>query len=98
MLNFDSSFIYTKAIPVIQEKPAAAKKSVPKNFLQFFPEGGDMVEGIESRVAFKATDIHGLPYKVSGEIIDSKGKSITKFSSMHDGMGFFNIKPEVKEQ
>lgn len=98
MLNFDSSFIYTKAIPVIQEKPAAAKKTAPKNFLQLFPEGGDLVEGIESRVAFKATDIHGLPYNVSGEIIDSKGKSIAKFSSMHDGMGFFNIKPADKEQ
>lgn len=97
MLNFDSSFIYTKAIPVIQEKPAATKKTAPKNFLQFFPEGGDLVEEIESRVAFKATDIHGLPYNVSGDIIDSKGKSIAKFSSMHDGMGFFNIKPGVKE-
>ena len=97
MLNFDSSFIYTKAIPVIQEKPTV-KKTAPKNILQFFPEGGDLVEGIESRVAFKATDIHGLPYHVSGEIIDSKGKSIAKFSSMHDGMGFFNIKPDVKEQ
>jgi hypothetical protein len=98
MLNFDSSFIYTKAIPVIQEKPAAAKKTVPKNFLQFFPEGGDLVQGVESRVAFKATDVHGLPYNVSGDVVDSKGKSITKFSSMHDGMGFFVIKPDGKEQ
>jgi hypothetical protein len=98
MLNFDSSFIYTKAIPVIQEKPPAAKRLTPKNFLQFFPEGGDLVQGVESRVAFKATDIHGLPYNVSGDIIDSKGKSITKFSSMHDGMGFFVLKPEAKEQ
>jgi hypothetical protein len=98
MLNFDSSFIYTKAIPVIQEKPAAAKKTVPKNFLQFFPEGGDLVQGVESRVAFKATDVHGLPYNVSGDVVDSKGKAITKFSSMHDGMGFFVIKPDGKEQ
>jgi hypothetical protein len=98
MLNFDSSFIYTKAIPVIQEKPPAAKKLTPKNFLQFFPEGGDLVQGVESRVAFKATDIHGLPYNVSGDIIDSKGKPVAKFSSMHDGMGFFVLKPEAKEQ
>src|ERR1043165_4250726 len=30
MLNFDSSFIYTKSIPVIQEKAPAAKKTAPK--------------------------------------------------------------------
>jgi hypothetical protein len=98
MLNFDSSFIYTKAIPVIQEKPVTVKKTVPKNFLQFFPEGGDLVQGVESRVAFKATDVHGLPYNVSGEIVDSKDRSVAKFSSMHDGMGFFTIKPDAKEQ
>ncbi|HUQ67196.1 MAG TPA: hypothetical protein VM101_13625 [Flavitalea sp.] len=98
MLNFDSSFIYTKAIPVIQEKTPSAKRIIPKNFLQFFPEGGDLVSGVESRVAFKATDIHGLPYNIVGEITDSKGKSVTKISSMHDGMGFFIIKPEIKEQ
>ena len=98
MLNFDSSFIYTKAIPVIQVKPAVAKKTAPKNFLQFFPEGGDLVQGIESRVAFKASDVHGLPYNVSGEIVDSKGNSIIKFSSMHDGMGYFSFKPDGTEQ
>ena len=98
MLNFDSSFIYTKAIPILQEKPAAARKIAPKNFLQLFPEGGDLVQGVESRVAFKATDIHGLPYSISGDIVDSKGKAVAKFSSMHDGMGFFILKPEPKEQ
>ena len=98
MLNFDSSFVYVKAIPVIQEKPPVPKKIVPKNFLQFFPEGGDLVHGVESRVAFKATDIHGLPYNVTGDIVDSKGKSIMKFTSMHDGMGFFTLKPDQKEQ
>lgn len=98
MLNFDSSFLYVKAVPVIQPKPAAAKKTVPKNFLQFFPEGGDMVQNVESRVAFKATDIHGLPYKVSGDILDSKGKAVTRFSAMHNGMGFFALKPDGNEQ
>ncbi|MBL7700286.1 MAG: hypothetical protein JNK79_19125 [Chitinophagaceae bacterium] len=98
MLNFDSSFLYVKAIPVIQEKPATVKKSAPKNFLQFFPEGGDMVQGVESRVAFKATDIRGLPYKVSGDILDSKGTSVVKFSTMHNGMGFFTLKPASNEQ
>jgi hypothetical protein len=96
MLNFDSSFIYTKAIPVLQEKPST-KKVVPKNFLQLFPESGDLVQGVESRVAFKATDIHGLPYKVSGDIVDSKNKPITKFSAMHDGMGFFPLKPDGEQ-
>jgi hypothetical protein len=97
MLNFDSSFIYTRTIPILQDKKPTAKNMVPKNFLQFFPEGGDMVQGIESRVAFKATDIRGLPYKVSGDIIDSKNKTISKFSSVHDGMGYFTFTPDGEQ-
>lgn len=97
MLNFDSSFIYSKAIPVIQEKKPAAKAATPKNFVQFFPEGGDLIAGIESRVAFKATDIRGLPYEASGDVIDSKGKQIATFKSIHDGMGYFTITPSAGE-
>jgi hypothetical protein len=97
MLNFDSSFIYSKTIPVLQPKKTTAKV-VPKDFLQFFPESGDLVQGVESRVAFKATDVHGLPYKVSGEVFDSKGKSVTKFTTMHDGMGYFTLTPAANEK
>jgi hypothetical protein len=98
MLNFDSSFIYNKALPIIQQKRTVAKAGTPKNVLQFFPEGGDLVEGVESRVAFKATDIRGLPYAVSGEVVDSKGKSVAKFNSIHDGMGFLSLVPAANEQ
>jgi hypothetical protein len=98
MLNFDSSFIYHKAIPIIQEKKSAAKTIVPKNVVQFFPESGDLVNGVESRVAFKATDLRGMPYKITGNIVDSKGKSVAEFSSVHDGMGFFSFVPAAGEQ
>ncbi len=97
MLNFDTSFFYVKAIPVIQEKSTTGKV-VPKNFLHIFPEGGDLVEEVESRVAFKAADLHGLPYAVSGTILDSKNKTITSFSATHDGMGYFTLKPSAKEK
>lgn len=98
MLNFDTSFIYQKAIPIVQVENKTAKAQVPKSFLQFFPESGDLVADVESRVAFKATDIHGLPFNASGTIVDSKGKTITSFSSAHDGMGFFVLKPAGKEK
>lgn len=97
MLNFDTSFIYQKPIPIVQVENKTAK-AAPKSFLQFFPESGDLVTGVESRVAFKATDVHGLPYNASGNIVDSKGKTITNFTSAHDGMGFFVLKPEPKEK
>lgn len=101
MLNFDSSFLYVKAIPVLQPPKAAAVKAsnpAPRVFLQFFPEGGDLVSGVSCRVAFKATDDKGLPIKASGEVRDSKGKEVASFSSVHDGMGFFSLTPAAQEK
>ena len=106
MLNFDSSFIYTKAIVIAAPVKANAKSlppapvqknsnatASPQYFLQFFPEGGDLVQGIESRIAFKATDRLGKPAAVAGEIMDNNGKKVISFAGMHDGMGFFPLLP-----
>ena len=96
MLNFDSSFLYYKTIPIYTENTTTAKKPVaaPVTLLQFFPEGGDLVQQIESLVAFKATDTKGLPVKVNGDIVDAKGTKITSFNTEHDGMGKFLLKSE----
>lgn len=100
MLNFDSSYLFLKAFPIVTArkenvKPAAIQVNT---FLQFFPEGGDLLQGVESRVAFKATDQRGLPIRVAGDVFDSKGTKITSFSSVHDGMGFFKLTPQGSEQ
>jgi hypothetical protein len=99
MLNFDSSFLYTKAIPLISpRKPVSIPAMAPGCVLGFFPEGGDLVEGIESKVAFKATDHRGMPVNVTGEVVDSKGTRIASFESIHDGMGIFTLQPVNGEQ
>lgn len=62
--------------------------------LSFFPEGGDLVDGLMSTVAFKAVNEFGKPADVEGFISDESGKRITTFSSFHNGMGSFELKPE----
>jgi hypothetical protein len=99
MLNFDSSFLYLKPIRIIsaQAKTEKAKKEVSFS-LQFFPEGGELVEGLESRVAFKAVDDQGFPITVKGDVLDSKKQKIASFSDIHDGMGYFTLKPAADEK
>jgi hypothetical protein len=94
MLNFDSSLLYVKPIRIINTVHTIKKNSVATLFnLQFFPEGGDLVSGLSSRIAFKANDQYGVPFAVNGMILDDNGKQITHFSSTHDGMGFFYFTP-----
>lgn len=66
--------------------------------LQFFPEGGDLVEGLTSKVALKATDKSGHAVDVQGIVMDSDGKEVADFASLHMGIGSFDLKPAPNEK
>lgn len=94
MLNFDSSLLYVKAIRIINPNHLIKKTAVVPSFsLHLFPEGGDLVSGVASRVAFKANDQDGVPVSVNGNVVNDKGEKIIAFSSTHDGMGYFSFTP-----
>ncbi len=97
MLNFDTSFIYTKAIPLVSLKKNDKELKPISVSLNLFPEGGDLIQNVESRVAFKATDNVGMPVQVSGEVRDGKGNKMLSFTSLHDGMGYFDLLPKIGE-
>ena len=62
--------------------------------LQFFPEGGQMVAGLRSKIAFKALQPDGRSLDVEGYIADQDNKKIIDFKSEHAGMGVFAFLPE----
>lgn len=60
--------------------------------LDFFPEGGDLVKGIFSKVAFKGVDALGEAVAVTG-VLQKNGSPIMNVNTLYDGMGFFSLKP-----
>ncbi|MFT3680435.1 MAG: hypothetical protein QM791_09200 [Ferruginibacter sp.] len=94
MLNFDSTLLYTKALQVIPKSTSSSKKVTAYTYTAtFFPEGGDLILNIESKIAFKAAAQDGTPFNIKGNIVDSKNKAITAFAAVHDGMGYFTLTP-----
>ena len=71
---------------------------VNKIDLQFLPEGGNLVTGVQSLLGFKAINENGKGVEVSGTIYDSKNKAVTTFSSFHKGMGTVEFMPLPKER
>ena len=59
--------------------------------LQFFPESGELVEGLSSKIGFKALEANGKGKVIEGEIIDEKDNLITSFKSNPLGMGIFYL-------
>lgn len=62
--------------------------------LLFSPEGGELVNGLRSKVAFKAIDTTGYGLAVSGTIMDNSNKVVTHIQTTHLGMGQFYLLPE----
>ena len=72
------------------------KKSDSLDFkpdLQFFPEGGHMVNGILNSIGFKAVGIDGKGISVSGSISDQNGAKIVAFNTLKFGMGILEFTP-----
>ena len=61
--------------------------------VRFFPEGGQLVEGVTSQVAFKVESKNGGNIELSGTIYSKEGTEITSFETLHDGMGHFEYTP-----
>lgn len=61
--------------------------------IQFLPEGGYLVNGIENNVAFIAIDKSGSGTNVHGIVKDNKGDTVCSFRSAHAGMGEFQFIP-----
>jgi hypothetical protein len=71
--------------------------SPPEDYaLSFFPEGGNLLEGIACKIAFKAIKTNGLAENISGSILDDEGRIILpSFRSFYKGMGNFMLIPEA---
>jgi hypothetical protein len=78
--------IVTKTFP-IQVTP-------PGIDVQFFAEGGYLINGIRSRVAFKTLKPNGLGIEAKGTIVDNSGATVANFTTQHLGMGVLVLTPE----
>ncbi|HEY4335364.1 MAG TPA: hypothetical protein VGM89_05690 [Puia sp.] len=93
MLNFDPAFFFHKELRIADSPVAEAGSPSPEYKLEWFPEGGNLVEGLTSQLAFRARTSDGHPIDITGKLIDSSGKPIRIFNTLHDGLGSFVIHP-----
>jgi hypothetical protein len=65
----------------------------PPYDVQFFPEGGSLVQGLPNRVAFRIADRSGKGLHCKGSLINAGGDTIAHFQSLRFGMGQFSFTP-----
>ena len=62
--------------------------------IDFYPEGGNLVSGLNNRLAFKITNENGIGINASGCILNNKNEFISELSSVHEGMGVLDYIPD----
>ncbi|MEO6686679.1 MAG: TonB-dependent receptor plug domain-containing protein [Dyadobacter sp.] len=98
MRNFQEDFFFHKDIYLFNddiEKPASPASALD---MQFFPEGGQLVAGLSSRIGFKAIDESGLGPDVNGFILNQNNDTIAALKSEHLGMGKFPFEPAANQK
>jgi hypothetical protein len=88
---FDKQFIIGNETVHVPERKEAKRR---KPAISFFPESGNLVNGLRSVVAFKAVSGDGLGIAVRGTITDRQDSTVCTFRSSHLGMGEFSFTPK----
>ena len=96
MRTYGISSYYIKGFDIYNlAETSVAEPTVTIPRMEFFPESGNLIAGIENTVAYKSTDQFGFPLDATGSVKDNSGKVVLSFSTEHDGMGKITFTPEA---
>ncbi len=101
MKNYSPEFYFHKEVSIINPfmSDTKDKQQAKAEFnIQFFPEGGNLVEGIKSKVAFQVLDNTGRGNNRNGMVVDENMDIVVSFSPDHLGIGHFYFTPEANKK
>jgi TonB-dependent Receptor Plug Domain len=98
MKNFSEDWFFQKPVKIWQKKtePRGDYKALTDVAdCQFFPEGGYLINDVETRLAFKAVNAAGKGIDFEGVVFENGVDTVLAFKSIHLGMGNFYFKPQI---
>lgn len=101
MKNFSPDFYFETVISIVNpfSKPTLtpAPKPALAYDLQLFPEGGNLIKGLESQIAFRAVGEDGKGIKFKGSIVNQQNDTVAHFEPFKFGIGRFSFTPKEGE-
>jgi hypothetical protein len=100
MQNFDDAFFFQKTIQVLNKSNTYQQvlQTRLKPAIQFFAEGGDLIENQKARIGFKITNQNGYGIDCEGYISNAAGEKIQEIKTNYLGIGSFSIMPEAGQK
>ncbi len=97
MLNFDEAFQYIHSFRIYN--PASSQKLIRDTAAMWkaaaYPEGGNLISGINTKIAVRLSSTGKLPDSWSGYVVDAAkpGEKITSFNGLDRNVGIFSFTP-----
>ncbi len=96
MKNYGANYFFEKELTIVNprfftEKDTPIQKTTYR--MHVFPEGGNLVTGIQSRIAFSITDQNNRGISGAGFIMDDKHDTLVKYKTGIFGNGSFVLTP-----
>ncbi|MFT4031811.1 MAG: hypothetical protein QM669_05285 [Siphonobacter sp.] len=96
MKNTSPDYFFEKPIIIVNSfTKVLAAEAERKYDVQFFPEGGHLVQNLKSKVAFRAIDESGKGISFSGKIVNQANETLLTFQPERFGLGSFELIPQV---
>ncbi|MCA8832018.1 TonB-dependent receptor plug domain-containing protein [Hymenobacter pini] len=86
------------AAPGLPARTSAARTTATKPDVQFFPEGGEYVQGAAAVVGVKAVAATGRGMSLRGTVLDEQNQPVVEFSTPALGMNSFTFTPQSGHQ
>ena len=98
MQNFSKDLFAYKSISVINPFEKISDIILPSSdqsldSVIFYPEGGHLLAGFETRIGFKSFNKVGYPVIMSGVLVDDKDDTICHVQTGKNGYGWVSVKP-----
>lgn len=91
-LHITQAFVHSRSEATLQADSARVDrlinlKTEPKPQVRFYPEGGHLIKGLPTRVAFEVFDEDSVITRAEGQLTGSDGQRLATVATRHEGRG-----------
>ncbi|WP_461791330.1 hypothetical protein [Pedobacter sp.] len=94
MKNAGESGFFQQSLDITN--PNNLKWALSENKVDFYPEGGHLIENLKSKIAVRVTN-NGMGLRIKGAIVNSKNDTVAVVKTSESGIGTFELQPKSNE-
>ncbi len=94
VLRYDMTALRRGSTAADSSAVTADKRGGEAPVVRFFPEGGRLVGGLSSRVAFDVTLPDSVGLSLTGDLCAADGTPLTSVATNAEGRGLFDVRPD----